>query len=60
MKSYHLGLILLTGLLCAPANANTILTIALDSPTLTGSPGDMMQFSGTINQYDECGRLLEC
>jgi hypothetical protein len=48
MKKHHLALILLTGLVCAPAKATTILTIALDSPTLTGSPGDVLQFFGTI------------
>jgi hypothetical protein len=48
MKKYHLALILLTGLLCAPAEANTLLSIVLDSPTLTGSPGDFLQFFGTV------------
>lgn len=50
MKKYHLALILfifLIGLVCAPAKADTLL-IALDSPTLNGSPGDVLQFFGTL------------
>jgi hypothetical protein len=47
MKKYHLAPILLIGLVCAPAKAD-IAAIALDSPTLTGSPGDVLEFSGTI------------
>jgi hypothetical protein len=47
MKKYHFVLILLIVLMCAPAKA-TILFISLDSSTLTGSVGDVLHFSGTI------------
>jgi hypothetical protein len=47
MKHYHLALIPLIGLVCATAKAD-LLTIVLDSPTLSGSPGGVLEFSGTL------------
>jgi hypothetical protein len=47
MKKYHLAVVLLTGLVYAPAKADT-LSIAFDMPTLTGLPAAFLQFSGTI------------
>lgn len=47
MKKYHCAFILLIGLAGAPAQG-TALFITLDTPTLSGSPGDFLQFFGTI------------
>jgi hypothetical protein len=47
MKTGYLVLILLIGLAAVSANAGTI-TVSLLSPTLGGSPGDVLQFYGTL------------
>jgi hypothetical protein len=52
MKKYHLALILLTGLVCAPAKGDMLFTTTLDSPVQSGSPGDFLQFFGTITNND--------
>ncbi len=57
MKKYHLALILLIGLVCPPANAD-LLTIALDSPALTGSPSDVLQFFGTLTNTTSANLYL--
>jgi hypothetical protein len=41
-------LIVALGLCSAAAFADTIFTVSLDSPTLTGAPGTAVTFSGTI------------
>lgn len=56
MKQY-LPLILLIGLACAPAKAD-LLTIALDSPALTGSPGDVLQFLGALTNTTNANLFL--
>ena len=48
MKQHRLAVILMIGLICASARADQ-LTITLDSPTLTGLPGDVLQFFGTLS-----------
>jgi hypothetical protein len=48
MRKYHFALIFLIGLACAPAKG-TALFISLDTPTLAGAPGDLLQFFGTIS-----------
>src|SRR5271170_6424967 len=57
MKKYHLALILLVGMVCLPAKAD-MLTIAIDSPTLTGSPGDVLQFFGTLTNTTNADLFL--
>ncbi len=47
MKKYHLALLIVAGLAAGCANADSF-SITLDSAILTGSPGDVLSFSGTI------------
>lgn len=55
MRKYYLALSFVTGLAASQANA-TILSIILDSPFETGSPGDVLSFTGTITKTGPDGR----
>jgi hypothetical protein len=48
MKKCHLAAILLTGLLCVPAQSAILFDVTFDSPVQSGAPGDILQFFGTI------------
>jgi PEP-CTERM motif len=47
MTKHWFAILTLVSLACGSASADTV-TITLDSPTLSGSPGDTLQFFGTL------------
>jgi hypothetical protein len=47
MRKYYLALLFATGLAASQARASSLF-ISLDSPVQSGSPGDVLSFTGTI------------
>lgn len=58
MRKLHLTLLLLAGLACLPVKGATIFTITLDSPVQSGSPGNVLQFFGTITNTSASTQYL--